>query len=70
MLDTIDRSSECSKCAYYQKQIARLKRMFIKADDESVRRCMQYENKILKFKVEKKWLEDEHNSANQSKGWC
>ena len=58
---------KCSKCARYQKQIARLKRAFIKADDESVRRCMKYEDKILKFKAEKEWLEDEHSSASQSK---
>ena len=57
----------CSNCARYQKQIARLKKTFITADDENVRRCMKYEDKILKFKAEKVWLEDEHSSASQSK---
>ena len=69
MLNAKDRPSEnnCSDCAHYQKQIARIKKAFIDADDESVRRCMQYEHKILKFKAEKEWLEDEHSSASQSK---
>ena len=58
---------KCPKCSHYQKQIARLKKAFIEADDENVRRCMQYEDKILKFEAEKKWLEDEHSSASQSK---
>ena len=58
---------KCSDCARYEKQIDRLKKAFIKADDESVRRCMQYEDKILKFKAEKEWLEDEHSSVSQSK---
>ena len=58
---------KCSNCARYQKQIARLKKAFIKADDENVRRCMKYEDKILKFKAEKEWLEDEHSSGSQSK---
>ena len=57
----------CSNCARYQKQIARLKKAFIDADDENVRRCMQYEDKILKFKVEKEWLEAEDSSGSQSK---
>jgi hypothetical protein len=60
----------CSNCARYQKQIARLEKAFIKADDENVRRCMKYEDKILKFEAEKKWLEDEHSSASQSKKRC
>ena len=38
---------KCSKCDGYQKQIARLKKAFIEADDENVRRCMKYEDKIL-----------------------
>ena len=57
----------CSNCARYQKQIARLKKVFITADDENVLRCMKYENKILEFKAEKEWLEDEHSSASKSK---
>ncbi|MGC2427703.1 MAG: hypothetical protein WA421_11760 [Nitrososphaeraceae archaeon] len=58
---------KCPRCTHYQKQIARLKRAFIKADDENVGRCMKYEDKILKLKAEKEWLEDEHSSASQSK---
>ena len=61
---------KCLRCTHYQKQITRLKRASIKADDEHVRRCMQYEDKILKFEAEKKWLEDEHSSASQSKKRC
>ena len=58
---------KCSKCAHYQKRIARLIRAFIKADDENVRRCMKYEDKIMKFKAEKEWLEAEDSSGSQSK---
>jgi len=58
---------KCSKCKRYQKQIARLKKVFIKADDENVRRCMKYEDKIMKFKAEKEWLESEDSSGSQSK---
>ena len=58
---------KCSKCDHYQKQIAKLEKAFIKADDENVRRCMKYEDKILKFKAEKEWLEDGDSSRNQSK---
>ena len=58
---------KCPMCTHYQKQITRLKRSFIKADDESVRRCMKYEDKILKFKAEKEWLEAEDSSGSQSK---
>ena len=61
---------KCSKCDHYQKQIAKLKKAFIKADDENVRRCMQYEDKILKFKAEKKWLEDEHSSGIKARKMC
>ena len=57
---------KCSKCERYQKQIDRLKKAFIEEDDENVRRCMKYEDKFLKFKAEKEWLEDEHSSASQS----
>ena len=58
---------KCSDCVRYEKQIARLKKTFITGDDENVRRCMKYEDKILKFIAEKVWLEDEHSSASQSK---
>jgi hypothetical protein len=58
---------KCLKCKRYQKQIARLKKVFIKADDENVRRCMKYEDKIMKFKAEKEWLESEDSSGSQSK---
>lgn len=57
----------CSKCARNQKQFAKLKKAFIKLDDENIRRCMKYEDKISKFKAEKEWLEDEHSSASQRK---
>jgi hypothetical protein len=56
----------CTNCEHYQKQIARLKKAFIEADDENVSRCMQYENKILKFKTEKEWLKAEDISGSQS----
>ena len=58
---------KCSKCTRYQKQIAKLTKAFIKADDENVHRCMKYEDKILKFKAEKEWLEAEDSSGSQSK---
>lgn len=54
--------SNCPKCGGYQKQIAKLKRSFIKADDENVRRLMQYEDKISKFNAEKRWLETDVSS--------
>ena len=57
---------KCSDCARYEKQIARLKKTFITADDENVRRCMQYEDKISKFKAEKEWLKAEDISGSQS----
>ena len=56
-----------SDCARYQKQIARLKRAFVVADDESVRRSMKYEDKILKLIAELVWLKAEHSSGSQSK---
>ncbi len=56
-----------SKVHPLSKTDRQIKKGFIKADDENVRRCMQYEDKILKFKAEKKWLEDEHSSGSQSK---
>jgi hypothetical protein len=68
MLDTKDRPSEnnCLGCARYQKENARLKKAFIMANDENVRRCMQHEDKISKFKAEKQWLEAEDSSGSQS----
>ncbi|MGA7899358.1 MAG: hypothetical protein WCA39_10910 [Nitrososphaeraceae archaeon] len=45
---------------------SRLKKTFITADDESVRRCMQYEDKILEFKAELEWLKAEDSSGSQS----
>ena len=61
-LNKVPSKSKCSKCHRYRKQIARLTKAFIEADDENVRRLMQYGNKISKFKVEKKWLEGENKS--------
>ncbi len=68
MLDAKDRPSKnnCSGCARYQKENTRLKKAFVIADDEYVRRCMQYEDKISKFKAEKEWLEAEGSSGSQS----
>jgi hypothetical protein len=66
MLDIVDRPSECSDCARYQKQIAKLKRAFIEADDESVRRSMKYENKILELIAELVWLKAEDSSGSQN----
>ena len=56
------RSSACSDCAHYIKEIAKLKRAFIQADDENIRCLMQYEDKISKFNAEKKWLETDVSS--------
>jgi hypothetical protein len=67
MLDTADRSSECSNCTRYKKQIAKLRKAFIEAHDENLRRCMQLENKISKLKVEKEWLDAGDISISQSK---
>jgi hypothetical protein len=58
---------KCPRCRHYQKQNARLKKAFIEADDESVRRSMKYENKILKLIAELVWLKAEHSSGSQSK---
>jgi len=79
MLNAKDRPSEnnCSDCARYRKQIARIKKAFIDADDESVRRCMQYEDKNLELIYERSYvyrlLEDskaeiEHLKAEHSSG--
>ena len=57
----------CSKCACNEKRFAKLKKAFIKADDENVRLCMKYENKISKFKAEKEWLEGKDSSGSQRK---
>jgi hypothetical protein len=43
---------KCPRCTHYQKQNARLKRAFIEADDENVRRSMKYEDKILELIAE------------------
>ena len=56
---------KCSKCDGYHKQIARLKKAFIEADDENVRRSMKYEDKFLKFKAELEWLKAEYSSGSQ-----
>jgi hypothetical protein len=52
MLDIVDRPSECSDCARYLKEIAELKRAFLEADVESVRRCMQLEDEISELNDE------------------
>jgi hypothetical protein len=52
----------CSKCARYEKQIARLKKGFIQADDENVLRLMRYENKILELKAAIKRSKADHSS--------
>ena len=66
-INKVPSEGKCSDCARYEKQIAKLKKDFIKADDESVRRSMQYEDKILKFKAELEWLKAEDSSGSQSK---
>jgi len=57
----------CTKCARNQKQIAKWKKAFIKADDENVHRCMKYEEKILELKAEIKRLKAEHSLGGQNK---
>ena len=61
------KSNKCSKCACHLKEIAGLKRIFINADDESVRRCIKYENKILELRAEIKQLKAERSSHSQNK---
>ncbi|HEY7572873.1 MAG TPA: hypothetical protein VH796_16050 [Nitrososphaeraceae archaeon] len=56
-----------TKYARNQKQSAKWKKAFIKADDENVHRCMKYEEKILELKAEIKRLKAGHNSGKQSK---
>jgi hypothetical protein len=34
--------------------------------NENIRRCMKYEDKILKFKVELEWLKAEDSSGSQN----
>lgn len=58
--------NNCSDCARYQKQIARLKKAFIDADDENVRHSMKYEDKILELIAELEWLKAEDSSGAQS----
>lgn len=57
---------KCSKCAHYSKQIAKLAKAFINADDESIRRSTQYEHKILEFRAEIEQLKGKHSSRSQS----
>jgi len=59
--------AKCPRCRHYQKQNARLKKAFIKADDESVRRSMKYEDKILKLIAELVWSKAEDSSGSQNK---
>jgi hypothetical protein len=71
-MDTLKISNEptegkCPRCRHYQKQNARLERAIIEADDESVRRNMKYENKILELIAELVWLKAEDSSGSQSK---
>lgn len=58
--------AKCPRCRHYQKQNARLKKAFIEADDEIVRRSMKYEDKILKLIAEVVWLKAEDSSSGQS----
>lgn len=83
MLNAKDRPSEnnCSDCERYLKEIAELKKAFIEADYESVRRCAQLKDEISESnedcsytygqlqdaKSEIKQLKAEHSSGNQSK---
>jgi len=59
--------AKCPRCRHYQKQNTRLKRAFVVADDESVRRSMKYEDKILELIAELVWLKAEDSSGSQSK---
>ena len=59
--------AKCPRCRHYQKQNARLKKAIIEADDESVRRSMKYEDKILKLIAELVWLKTEDSSGSQNK---
>lgn len=43
---------KCSKCARHERQISKLTKAFITADDENVRRCKQCEAMIRRFKAE------------------
>jgi hypothetical protein len=81
MLDTMDRPSECSKCESYLKEIAELKKAFIEADYQSVRRCAQLKDEISESnedcsytygqlqdaKSEIKQLKAEHSPGTQNK---
>ena len=58
--------SKCSKCAHYQKKIAKLAKAFINADDESIRRSTEYEDKILEFRAEIEQLKGKHSSRSQN----
>lgn len=51
-INTVPSDSRCSKCARYQKQIARFKKASIEANDESVCQYMQYEDEIAELKDE------------------
>ena len=59
--------SNSTKYARNQKQNAKWIKAFINADDENVRRCMKYEEKILELKAEIKRLKAEHSLRSQSK---
>jgi hypothetical protein len=59
--------AKCPRCRHYQKQNARLKRAFIEADDESVRRSMKYEYKILELIAELVWLKAEDSSRGSKR---
>jgi hypothetical protein len=56
---------KCSKCTHYQKQNAKLTTAFINADDESIRRSVQYEDKILELKAKIEHLKAEKRSPTE-----
>jgi hypothetical protein len=56
---------KCSKCVHYEKQNAKLTRGFINVEDESIRRSMQYEDKILELKAEIEHLKAERRSPTK-----
>jgi hypothetical protein len=48
-LNKAQTEGKCSKCARYQKQIARFNKAFVEAEDERVRQSMQHEKEISKL---------------------
>jgi hypothetical protein len=56
-----------SKVQTLSKAERQTKKGVVVADNESVRRSMKYEDKILELIAELMWLKDEDSSGSQSK---